>query len=437
MKDISAEAGSARYGRSEQPGGAATGQASRHVHFALLAIAVFGIYWCSSFVIEAAHRTTHFAADTWFYTELAKGNVFGRLADNYHLDRIFRFHPATVVLAVGWMQLAEPLTPWITPIHQLKALFALVGAVGVWAAMWAFAAVVPRRYAVLFGVIYASSLNIWYFSSIEESKIVSATLTTLYIATYLHLRETWTLRGAALLTAILLVACLNEIVAGFLVIIPIVDTLVRRGWDLRYGRWIAVHALAGPAALAILEIIMRARTGAAGAHPEGANHLSTLIYYISQNDYSLGSIYAFATRWLFFSVAAPSPDASLWANVAIGYGGDIGVTLTNYFASPISAGLVVVFGVMLAASILPRYRGEAPGLAGILPGLLAFALLRGIFFLIFVPKESVLFSASAALAHLLMIGIPFAVSSFPAKRGLLAAAALLLFINNGTFIIGR
>src|SRR5262245_59020536 len=194
---------------------------ARHpVHCALVAGAAFSLYWLSSFVLEARNTTTHFGADTWFYTELAKGNVIDRIAGNYHLDRIFRFHPTTVVMAVGWMKIVHLLTPWVAPPHLLKAMFAAVGAVGVWAAMAAFAAVVPRRYVILWGTIYAASLGVWYFSSIEESKIVTATLSGLYIATYLRLRRRWTLRGAVLLTVILLLACLNEIVAGFLLIIP-------------------------------------------------------------------------------------------------------------------------------------------------------------------------------------------------------------------------
>ena len=79
-------------------------------------------------------------------------------------------------------------------------MFAAVGGVGVWAAMAVFAAVVPRRQAMVWGAIYATSLSIWYFSSIEELKVAAATLSALYIAAYLHLRKRWTLPGAALLT---------------------------------------------------------------------------------------------------------------------------------------------------------------------------------------------------------------------------------------------
>src|SRR5262249_34197392 len=116
--------------------------AGRQLQFVLIAVAAFGLYWLSSFLLEARGGTAPLAADTWFYTELAKGSIFERLSGNYHLDRVFRFHPTTVLLAAGWMKLVEPLTALISPLHLLKAMFALVGAVSVWGALWAFAAVV-------------------------------------------------------------------------------------------------------------------------------------------------------------------------------------------------------------------------------------------------------------------------------------------------------
>jgi hypothetical protein len=412
--------------------------AGRQVQFLLIAVAAFNLYWLSSFLLEARGGTTHFAADTWFYTELAKGRIFERLADNYYLDRIFRFHPATVLLAAAWMKLVEPLTAVVSPLHLLKAMFALVGAVGVWGALWAFAAVVPQRCASLLGAIYASSLSVWYFSSLEESKIVTTTLIVLYLAAYLHLRRNWTLRGAALLTAILLAACLNEIVAGFVVIVPLVDTFVQRGLDLRAYRWIACHALAGPVALGILELIMRARVGAAGLHPEGANHLSMLFHYIAQNDYGPAALYTFAVRWFLFSIAAPSADGSRYADPANNYGGDFEVAPASYLASPVSAGLVVLLALVLWASLSSRYRAKGLGeLTGVMLGLAAFALVRGVFFLGFIPRESMLFSSSVTLTHLLLIAIPFAASSFAWKRSVLAGIAALLFITNASFIIGR
>jgi hypothetical protein len=411
----------------------------RQLQFVLIALAAFGFYWLSSFLLVARDGTTHFGADTWFYTELAKGSIFEQLTDDKYgyLDRVFRFHPMTVILAAGWMTIVDPLTSLVSPLHLLRAMFALVGAVGVWAALWAFAAVVPQRYVALMGTIYASSLSVWYFSSLEESKIVTTTLIVLYLATYLHLRSNWTLRGAALLTAILLIACLNEIVAGVVVVVPLVDTLVRQGWHVRHYRWIAAHALAGPFALGVLELFMRGGLSPSGVHAEGANHFSMLVYYVTKNEYSPTALHEFALRWLFFSVAAPSPDASHFADPATNYGGDFEVALANYFSSPVSGALVVLFGAMVAATVLPRYRSRRLGdLTGIMLGLLSFALVRGLLFLLFFPHEPILFSSGVALAHLLLVLVPFAASSFPWKRSVLAGVAALLFITNASFIIG-
>jgi hypothetical protein len=412
------------------------GLTGRHIHFASLALVAFGLYWFSSNVIESRDAAYLFHADTVMYRQLANGNVIDRLGTDLWLDRITRFHPMTTGMAVGWMKILSPLTPWITPHQLLKAMFTAVGAIGVWAALWAIAAVVPHRYVTVFGAIYATSLGVWYFSSIEESKIVTATLTALYIATYLHLRKRWTLRGAVLLTAILLFACLNEIIAGFLVIIPIVDTLMQRGWDLRHSWWIAWHSLTAPIALVFLEGVVNGHVVAAGTDPEGASHLSMLRHYVGYNGVNAATAYSFLVNWLFFNIAAPTPAASY---VFLEWPEDrfFEPVLTNYFSSPVSAGLVALFGVIMVASVLPRHRADsAENLTGVFLALGAFALVRGTFFLIVYPKECLLFASGVTLAHMLMIAILFTASTLPAKKGLLVTFAFVLFINNGAFIIG-
>src|SRR5512145_152087 len=236
MAVMSAEAAIAARAHAQGESGAPARAGSRHAQFVLIALAVFALYWVSALILQERGGTTHFGADAHLYSRLADGSVD---------DRVTRFHPLTTVMAAVWMKVTGPLSFWIAPQTLLKGMFAAAGALGVWAALWAFAAVVPRRYVVPLGAIYATSLGVWYFSSIEESKIVSTTLTALYIAVYLHLRTSWTVRGAALLTAILTLASLNEAIAGFLVVIPAVDTLVQRGWAaLREGRWVFWHALA-------------------------------------------------------------------------------------------------------------------------------------------------------------------------------------------------
>ena len=137
---------------------------------------------------------------------------------------------------------------------------------------------------------------------------------------------------------------------------------------------------------------------------------------------------------LFFNMAAPTSYAR---EVVPRWPKDryFEPILTNYFSSPVSAGLVALFGVTLIAIALSRYRVERAG-TGILLAVGAYTLVRGMFFFIVNPEECLLFSSGVTLAHMLLIAIPFAASPLPAKQWLLAAMAFLLLIINGTFIIG-
>ncbi|HRF09002.1 MAG TPA: hypothetical protein PL193_10220 [Xanthobacteraceae bacterium] len=391
---------------------------------AILFVSAFALYWTSSFSLERRFATIYFGADSWHFTELATGRFN---------DRIMRLHPVTVVLALGWMKLFSPLTAWFAPIAILKAMFAFAGALGVLAAAHAFAAFMPKRHALLWGAIYAASTGIWYFSSIEESKILSAALATIYIAFYAHLRSNSTPRGAIALTAILFVACLNEITAAFLVAIPAIDTLIRAKFQWRALRWITLHSLAAFAALFVLEAIKRFAVTVT-PNPEGTSFFEIFLYYFTRNSYDFQSILGFLQRWFFFNIAAPEPELH-YANSLTRYGGDFEPTLQHYFGSPVSALLLACFAVMIAAAFFLRNRGGADrALTAVMVGLGAYALARLLFFFLFLPGECLLYSPSVTLAHLLLIAIPFAASRLPYKEALTATAALCLLVTNGLFI---
>jgi hypothetical protein len=404
-----------------------------HVHTAAIVGTAFCLYWISSFELAASDAAIRFGADSWYYSELAHGSIFTRVASSDELDRIVRFHPLTVALAAVWMEALSPLTHWIAPLQLLKAMFAAVGAAGVWAATWGFASVVPRPQARLYAIVYAVSFGVWFFASIEESKIVSASLATLYIASYLHLRRRRTARGALLLTGILLLACLNEMVAGFLVVIPLVDTLMtRRGSDWPRYRWIAAHALAGPVAFLIVEGLLYSLLPATH-NLEGQSHLGMLLFYLSENYRNLEMAYSFVVNWVFFNLAAPTADAPYWTPP-----GFFEPALTNYLSSPATVALVAVTGVMAFAGASAWRRGAiGEDATAIIAALLAYVAVRGAFFFVFNPPEPLLFSTSCTLALLLVIAIAFAASELPGKRPTIAAFAGLLLVTNGAFIFGQ
>lgn len=395
----------------------------------LLAGSAFALYLFSAVVLAGRSATSHFGADAHLYAVLADGEI---------LDRILRFHPVTVVLAVGWLKLLGPLVS-IDPHVLLKMLFAVVGAAGVAAAALTFSAFVPRAQAIAWSAIYAVSLGIWYFSSLEESKIVTATLAAIYIALYVRLRQQWTIRGAALLTLVLAVACLNEIVSCFLVAIPVIDTLLRHGWKWREGRWIAAHALVAPLAFGFLEGVLGRVLLTPITEAEGKSHFSMLFFYIFQNTFSVSTVYEFAVNWLFFNIAAPTPTATMWENaIPAGFKGYFFPVLANYLSSPLAGAVVLLSILMLAAILLPGYRkalGE--GVGALLAALACYALVRAAFFLVFNPGEAMLFSPAATLAHLMLIAVPFSRTLLPGKGVILAALAGCLLVTNTAFMIGQ
>ncbi len=391
----------------------------------LLALAAFAVYWRSAVILDGRSTTAMFGADSPHYEYLRQGAVNHRAA---------RFHPVTIMLGLGWMKLFAPMTAWMTPAVLLNGLFAAVGAIGVWASTVTFATQLPRRLALLGGVLYAASLGVWYFSAIEESKIVTATLSVLYIAAYVRLRERWTLAGAVGLSAILVAACLNEIVSAALVAIPVVDAVVRRGLSARREPWIAVHALVIPISWLFLEVFVNGWLIPETINVEGQSHFNMLLYYLAKNDYGLASIYSFVLNWSLFNVAAPTPTAPLWAQ----YGGYFAPEFTSYLRSLPTIGVVASLAVIVVASVWPRYRARSLGTASaLLLGLAAYGLVRAAFFLLFNPAEPMLFSPAVTLVHWLILLVPFAASRFPAKGWLLAVLAICLIVTNIGFILGH
>ncbi len=402
--------------------------------FAALALAAgsFALYFASALRLEQNGATLNFGADSWYYTKLAEGRLLEQLAEGREVTRTARFHPVTVVLVTAWMNAFAFLTTWVDPENLLKAFFAATGAAGVFASVWAMAAVLPRYHALLGAAIYAVSASVWYFSSIEESKIVSATLVAIYIALYMRLRERCSVRGVWLLTLALLIACLNEIVSVFLLAIPFMEVFAKSRFNWRGYRWLFLHALAGPLAILLMEI-----GGGLLLGPEPGrqwqSHFRLFLHFIHPANYGLENLYQFFLNWFFFSIAAPGVETQ-YRQIAP-YGGYFDPSFMNYFTAPWSAGIVVIAAWMIVANLLTKFQGSVTGERYLLLGMAGYSLVRAAFFFIFAAQEPFLFSSSIVLPHIMMVLIPFMASSAPARGWTLGAFAALLFVTNALFIM--
>jgi hypothetical protein len=231
---------------------------------------------------------------------------------------------------------------------------------------------------------------------------------------------------------ILALACLNEVVSAFLVIIPIVDALINRGLNRRHSGWLAAHVPVVLLAWLTLEVVANGWYIPESTVPQGESHYKMLLYYIAKNDYDLASLNGFVSNWFFFNIVAPTPYALHWPEV----GGYVPPTLLAYLTSPLAITSLLAIALVGAASLVPRYRAAIHGPAGeLLMPIAAYAVVRGVFFFIFNPSEPLLSSPAVTLAHWCLLLVPFVASPFPAKRELLAALCALLIATNAGFML--
>lgn len=396
----------------------------------LITAAAFVLYILSAGVLYPRHAGLLFGSDAHLYAEIATGQVF---------DRIFRFHPVAVGMAELWMFLHRPVAGLIGASTWLQMFFSGIAAVGVWIAISALTSVVPKRLALLGGVLYALCLSIWFFSSIPESKIVSASLSALYLALWLKLRENWNVKGACWLTLILFIACMNEIVASLLVAIPALDELQRRGFDFGKLRWLIAHGIVCLLALVLLEMALPDRL-MPRTTVEGTSHFQMFFYYIARSlakdDYGLQELYAYLLNWFLFSVAAPG-KIEICPNCDLNFVPELAGYFLNLWRTTVLVMIFFLLGATLVARLVPTLHTELPsGMRELLIALATYSLLRFAFFFIFNPVEPMLYTPSVMLPHLMLFLIPFTMIKVPAKTGLLAVLTLLLFIANGLFMIG-
>jgi len=397
------------------------------VAIAVLVAASFAIYMRSSFLIVAAQLPASFGADANLYYGIVTGDVS---------ERIAKFHPITIWLAVGWMHLMGPVgvAAQLNPQLILMALFALVGALGIVPAAIAFSTVTERRNAFCLAAIYAFALGIWYFSAIPESKIVTATLASLYVALYMRYRDDAQSTKPFFLYALMAIACLNEIASAALILIPFVDALLMGRLRARLA-FLATNALIIMASLFALEAIINPHFAQETQTLEGENFLSMFRYYASLGDHSIGSLYAFALNWLFFNIAAPAAATNFVDPLYPGYVGYFAPAFSGYFMRPMSIMLLVPF-LALVALVLIDWKTALPDRnRSLLIALSAYSASRAAFFFMFNPAEALLFSPAATLAHLVICAIVLEKSPSLFKFPLLLSFALLLFASNLDFML--
>src|SRR5262245_13679729 len=68
--------------------------------YVVLVVGAFCLYCGTPLVLETHMGLSSFGADSTLYTKIAHGEIE---------DRLLRFHPASVALAVAWVKITNPL----------------------------------------------------------------------------------------------------------------------------------------------------------------------------------------------------------------------------------------------------------------------------------------------------------------------------------------
>lgn len=405
---------------------------------AVAASFIFVVYLGSAYLLAAEQRDEALGADAGLYRMLA----YPTFAE----DRVTAFHVVTVLLARAWIGIIAPLVgriaPDLWPPHMLHPLLAAVGAAGVIAAIYVASKFLARRDAILFGVIYGLSLGVWYFSCVPESKGLTAALIAVYLAVYLRFRDDRSMVSGLMLSGIMFAACMNDLTSAALLVIPLFDSVMRGRFDKSACARIGMQLTIGVVGAVVIQQLMVPLLPGNGSEsakdwPVESGAVALFLKYFQISDHSPSAFWSFLLNWLFFNIAAPQEHAThalaLWPD----YKGFFEPSLFGYLTSVTTLGLAGCVASIIYFAAAPTSRGRITSdAAGLMMGLLAFSVVRGVFFFLFNPGEAILFSSSVVLPHLLLFSIPFGTAkiSDQLRTLLLSGFAVLLFLANGRFI---
>ncbi len=394
----------------------------------MIFLSAFVLYFSTSAILIANESTGYFGADSEVYLNLA----YGQIEPQAEL-----FHPFTILIAHGWMSIFAPLKSFMSPGEILAAMFAAIGAAGVAAAHAAFRGIAQRSLVLPATLVYALSLSVWYFSSIHETKIIDAAIASIYIAIYIHLRNNWSLKGAVWLTIVLIIGCMNAIVAAFLVTIPAIDTFLKHKYNIFKLKWVVLHALPAPLIFLALELFINYSVQTRGLEAEGNSHLDLLITFAKLGDHSLESFYGFILNWFIFSLAAPSQYANHTYQIWPDYEGYFYPAITTYFSHIAQALFIIAFAVILLLIIFSKKKiSDNNNIHYLLIGLGLYSAERIVLFFIFIPSEALLYSSPTVLAHLIIITALLSRCAVRMKLLAFHYCAAMLAISNIRFIFG-
>lgn len=384
----------------------------RAQHYVLVGLAFFALYQVSLFdAIDPDELFWRFGADNMI-------EVFERRSTSLAGPK----HPLFAVITPPLYSAARALYAWAPEPAQTKLALgfpaALLGALNTALAFWIFRRNRSGVTAAGFGFLYGLSAATWIFSSYPDTYVLTALTTSAFVAVLVTRtgRET-----SKLLAAANALACYASPQQIFLGIVPVLDRLrsigPSREWlvgAVRYGATVAVLFVIPY--LIYLEIASEGWKLAPGyvkAYSDPARLIDPSLYPVV------------LVNFLVFSVVGPLVHPSLYRDPTTGFFAEVPLW---WFA------LVALYGALVVHSL--RHIGASLAvLKPAVPSILAFLLVYSLFFLVFNPGESFIYSFPGLLLWLLVLQTGFSARETRTWRVILAMLVAATAANNVQVIL--
>jgi len=328
---------------------------------------------------------------------------FGGDIPHYTFDigHIFR-HPLTTWLIKSYRGLIEGMFHVTASIPAMKFLFSFFGAINI-VIVYSICTMFFNRYrSVLYTACYGFSLSVWYFSSVPESYVISATLYSLYIWYFIKHSSDLRLTQVLISLGILTLALLNDISSVFLLLLPLTYYNKKIITDKKIRRFFLLHVFFFLASWFVIKF----------------QQWPLVEFYSNmRNDFSVKSfmINDFMEPLLnvtFFSIGAPSHEVSYAPRMLPHYPGYFVPSLWGYMNHIVTAIFFVFYSgfIMIALSRIHLIKHNK----FIIPFII-FIIARYVSIIFVNPGEAFLFTILSTLPLLLVLFFLFDMTNFKYK----------------------
>jgi len=331
-------------------------------------------------------------------------------------------HPITAKLMEfyrGFISILLPIT--ITPF-VMKLLFSFFGAINVMIVHSICSMFFSRYRSVLVAVCYGFSLSVWYFSSVPESYVFSATLYSLYFWYFIKHCSDLRLIKVLILLGLLTLALLNDISSVYLLLLPFVYYNKKIITDKKIRSYFLLHVFFIFACCVVIKI----------------NEWPVVEFYSNmRNDFSVTSFIKDdfiepLLNLLFFSIGAPSHEVTYAPRMLPYYPGYFQPSVWGYMSQIVTAIFFVFYsGLMIIAltrvQLIKHNKFIIPFI------IFLFARYLSIIFLN--PGEAFLFTMLSTLPLLLVLFCLFDSAQFRYKGAFELILILSMTASNLMFFI--